>query len=104
MTADNSLGQQQMRTTAGSQARIAVVVPCYRVRDHIAGVLRSVGPEVWRIYCVDDACPEGSGVVIREAAKHDPRVHLLVHEKNQGVGGAVVTGYHRAWRMAPMSS
>ena len=78
--------------------RIAVVIPCYRVRDQIAGVLKSIGPEVWRIYCIDDACPDHSGCAVQAAAAEDPRVHLLVHETNQGVGGAVVTGYQRALR------
>ena len=78
------------------QPRIAVVIPCYRVRDHIAGVLRSIGPEVWRIYCVDDACPEESSAVIKTVAAEDARIHLLTHEKNLGVGGAMVTGYRQA--------
>lgn len=76
-------------------AAIAVVIPCYRVSAHVAGVLAAVGPEVARIYCVDDACPEGSGDAI-EAAVRDPRVRVLRHETNQGVGGATMTGYRQA--------
>ena len=36
---------------------IAVVLPCFRVKDRIAGVLAGVGPEVSTIWVVDDACP-----------------------------------------------
>jgi len=74
---------------------IAVVVPCFRVTRHIAGVIAAIGPEVDVIYCVDDACPDRSGDFIeREIA--DPRVRVLRHAKNQGVGGAMVTGYQQA--------
>lgn len=74
---------------------IAVVVPCYRVTRHIAGVIAAIGPEVDAIYCVDDACPDGSGDFIeREIA--GPRIRVLRHAQNQGVGGAMVTGYRRA--------
>ncbi len=76
--------------------RLAVVVPCYRVGDRVADVLAAIGPEVWRIYCVDDACPERSGRVVEERAARDPRIRCLVHQQNMGVGAAVVTGYKQA--------
>lgn len=76
-------------------SRIAVVVPCYRVKAHIAGVIAAIGPEVDSIYCVDDACPEGSGDFI-EATISDPRIQVIRHDNNQGVGGAVITGYRQA--------
>jgi glycosyltransferase involved in cell wall biosynthesis len=72
-----------------------VVVPCYRERAHVLDVLTSIGPEVSRIIVVDDACPDGTGAVVAEKAA-DPRIALVVHEKNQGVGGATLTGYRRA--------
>ncbi len=48
------------------------------------------------IYCVDDACPEGSWTAAQEAAADDPRIRLIHHPRNTGVGGAVITGYRRA--------
>ncbi|MDG2525641.1 glycosyltransferase [Stenotrophomonas sp. HITSZ_GD] len=83
--------------TGGESQVIAVVIPSYRVVRHIQEVLAAVGPEVALIYCVDDACPEHSGDFI-EAHVTDPRVRVLRHEKNQGVGGAVMTGYRQAIR------
>lgn len=74
---------------------IAVVIPCYRVTDHIGAVLAEIPALVERIYCIDDCCPDGSGDHI-EARCADPRVTVLRHDHNQGVGGAVVTGYRRA--------
>jgi len=74
---------------------IGVVIPCYRVRDLVLGVIARIGPEVTRIYCIDDACPEASGDHIASSCT-DPRVIVLRNPQNRGVGGAVITGYRRA--------
>jgi glycosyltransferase involved in cell wall biosynthesis len=50
---------------------------------------------VSHIYVVDDKCPDASGSFVR-AQCHDPRVVVLEHAENQGVGGAVMTGYQAA--------
>jgi glycosyltransferase involved in cell wall biosynthesis len=74
---------------------IAVVIPAYRVTAHILEVIAEIGEEVSQIFVVDDACPDGSGALVSEKCK-DKRVVILNHSKNQGVGGAVVTGYRAA--------
>ncbi len=74
---------------------ISVVIPCFRVRSKILSVLARIGPEVSRIYVVDDACPEGTGVYVQEQ-NDDPRVRVLFNQVNQGVGGAVLSGYRQA--------
>jgi glycosyltransferase involved in cell wall biosynthesis len=76
-------------------ARVAVVIPSYKVTRHILGVIAGIGPEVARIYVVDDKCPDGSGAFVR-ANCQDPRVTVIEHEQNQGVGGAVMSGYRAA--------
>lgn len=78
-----------------SNAKIAVVIPCYRVVDHIEAVVGAIGPEVDRIFCVDDHCPDQSGAFIEKTIK-DPRVTVIFHEQNLGVGGATTTGYKAA--------
>ncbi len=74
---------------------VAVVIPAYRVVRHVLGVIEGIGPEVQRIFVVDDACPEHSGDHVEQHCA-DPRVCVLRHERNQGVGGAVMTGYRAA--------
>jgi glycosyltransferase involved in cell wall biosynthesis len=74
---------------------IAVVIPSYKVTRHILGVIAGIGPEVTHVYVVDDKCPDGSGEFV-QANCADPRVTVLRHEHNQGVGGAVLTGYRAA--------
>jgi dolichol-phosphate mannosyltransferase len=76
-------------------ARIAVVVPCYRVGRAVLEVIRRIGPEVECIYCVDDCCPDDSGSLIEREAT-DPRVRVLRNPQNLGVGGAMRTGYRAA--------
>jgi dolichol-phosphate mannosyltransferase len=78
-----------------SQPRIAVVIPSFKVTRHILGVIASIGPEVERIYVVDDCCPDGSGDIV-EKENLDQRVVVLRNAINQGVGGAVMHGYRQA--------
>ncbi len=75
--------------------KIAVVIPSYRVSAQILGVISAIGKEVSSIYVVDDACPEKSGDLVEKKSK-DKRVRVIRHDQNQGVGGAVVTGYKAA--------
>lgn len=74
---------------------IAVVIPCFKVTDAILCVLSKIGDEVSMIFVVDDKCPDGSGRVVREQVS-DPRVQVIFHEENAGVGGAVMSGYKAA--------
>ena len=74
---------------------IAVVIPSYRVTNHVKAVIEGIGPEVSSIYVIDDACPDQSGQFVKRNVK-DTRVVVITHEENQGVGGAVVTGYRAA--------
>jgi dolichol-phosphate mannosyltransferase len=74
---------------------LSVVIPCYKVTRHIMDVIDAMPAIVERIYVIDDCCPDKSGDFIR-AHNKDPRVTVLVNEKNKGVGGAVMTGYKAA--------
>ncbi|WP_299987710.1 glycosyltransferase family 2 protein [uncultured Ruegeria sp.] len=75
--------------------RIAVVIPCFKVTRHIEDVIARIGPEVEYIFAIDDACPDNSGDFIEQTIK-DPRLKVLRHASNTGVGGAVITGYRAA--------
>ena len=74
---------------------VAVVIPCYRVSGQVQEVIARVGPEVRRIFVIDDACPEHTGDHVERNCT-DPRVTVIRHAENQGVGGAMVTGYRAA--------
>ncbi|HJV80881.1 glycosyltransferase family 2 protein [Noviherbaspirillum sp.] len=76
-------------------SKIGVVIPSYKVCKHILGVIDKIGPEVSRIYVVDDCCPDGSGEFVKSNCR-DTRVTVLQNPENLGVGGAVMTGYRAA--------
>ena len=75
--------------------KIAVVLPCYKSKEHVIQVISSIGKEVYKIIVVDDGCPERTGSHVAEMIT-DGRVEVIYHERNKGVGAAVVTGYIRA--------
>ena len=78
-------------------AGIWLVIPCYKVRDHILQVIESAPAWIEGIVCVDDACPQGSADFL-QAQGLDPRVVIVRLAQNQGVGGAVIAGYAEAAR------
>jgi glycosyltransferase involved in cell wall biosynthesis len=75
--------------------RIAAVIPTYKTIGHIINVIKAIGPEVDSIIVVDDACPQHTGRYVSQNCS-DSRVNVLYHNKNKGVGGAVITGYLHA--------
>jgi glycosyltransferase involved in cell wall biosynthesis len=73
---------------------VAVVVPAYNEERLIAETIAGIPEFVDRIFVVDDKSRDATAERARATA--DPRVEVLVHEKNRGVGAAIVTGYKRA--------
>ncbi len=76
--------------------KIAVVIPAFRVEREIQTVLAGIPGFVRRIIVVDDASPDSSADLVSAAAKRDKRITLIRHAKNQGVGGAMETGFKKA--------
>lgn len=77
---------------------IGVVLPCFKVEEHILAVIAKIGPEVDHIIVVDDHCPNASGEFVKQHCT-DPRVTLLRNPQNLGVGGAVMAGYRAAQKL-----
>jgi len=75
---------------------VAVVVPAYNEEKLIAKTMTSVPNLVDRIVVVNDASKDRTAETVREMAERDPRIYIMEHEVNQGVGGAIVTGYKKA--------
>ncbi|NOQ29782.1 MAG: glycosyltransferase [Helicobacteraceae bacterium] len=73
---------------------ITVVIPTYKVRSHIENVVKSLPSFINNIIVVDDKCPQNSGVFVEEL--NLKKVTVIFHQENQGVGGAIVTGYKKA--------
>jgi glycosyltransferase involved in cell wall biosynthesis len=74
--------------------RVGVVVPAHDEEKLIATTLRGIPAFVVRIYVVDDGSRDAT--VERARAVGDERVEIVAHDRNRGVGAAIVTGYKRA--------
>jgi glycosyltransferase involved in cell wall biosynthesis len=74
--------------------RVAVVVPAYDEEKLIGTTLRGIPEFVDRVFVVDDASRDGTAEQARSI--DDARVEVVSHDRNQGVGSAILTGYGRA--------
>jgi glycosyltransferase involved in cell wall biosynthesis len=74
--------------------RVGVVIPAYNEEKLIAATIAGVPEFVDRIYVVDDRSSDATAARARESA--DSRLEVISHDRNQGVGAAIVTGYKRA--------
>jgi glycosyltransferase involved in cell wall biosynthesis len=72
---------------------VAVVVPAYNEDALIGSTVEGIPAFVDSIIVVDDGSKDATAA---RAQKADKRVEVISHEKNQGVGSAIVTGYKRA--------
>lgn len=79
--------------------KISVIVPIYKTEKYIDKCLQSIrqqSMEDLEIICVDDCSPDNSDIIVERHAREDPRVILIRHEKNLGLGGARNTGIEAA--------
>ena len=74
--------------------RVAVVVPAFDEERLVGETIRGIPEFVDLILVVDDASRDGTSPAAE--AVGDPRVQVLLHERNAGVGAAIATGYRRA--------
>ena len=76
------------------EKHVAVVVPAHDEEALIATTVAGIPPFVDRIYVVDDASTDAT--VEQANAVGDTRLVVVSHDRNRGVGAAIVTGYERA--------
>ncbi len=76
--------------------KVALVVPAYKEEKMIRATMEGAGKQFDRIYVIDDCSPDKTASIVEAHSKKDRRVVLLRHEKNKGVGQAIITGYKQA--------
>ncbi len=72
---------------------IAVVVPAYNEETQIGKVLSEMPQYIDHIVVVNDCSDDKTAEITEQYANEDSRILLLNHDQNQGVGGAIATGY-----------
>lgn len=79
-----------------SAYHIAVVIPAYNEAHHIGQVLADLPSFLRTIIVVDDCSRDDTAAIVENLAKADSRIVLVRHDKNQGVGGAMISGFRCA--------
>ena len=82
-----------------SQFNIVAVIPAYKVEKQIAETLARVPDYISTIIVVDDASPDQTSEIVLQAKAQDTRIILISHTKNQGVGGAMLSGFKEAMKV-----
>jgi glycosyltransferase involved in cell wall biosynthesis len=72
---------------------VAVVVPCYNEESQIEMVITSMPEFIDYIVVVDDKSRDRTAQIVEEQQKSVNKLILIRHEVNQGVGGAIASGY-----------
>lgn len=73
---------------------VCVVVPAYNEEKLISRVIETMPDYVDKIVVVDDKSTDRTAELVRNyAGQSNGRIVLIQHSENQGVGGAIVTGY-----------
>ena len=75
---------------------ITVIIPCYNVAAHVEEVVNNLPPAVNWIIVVNDCSKDDTGKRLSELLKKNNKLILINHEVNQGVGGAMLTGFKKS--------
>ena len=74
-----------------------VVIPTYDEKENVRPMAKAVlATEGVELLFVDDNSPDGTGDVIEEMMKAEPRIHCLHRTKKEGLGRAYVAGFRKA--------
>lgn len=87
---------EPLHDTRTPTAAIAVVIPCYNVAAHIAAVIQGLPIYISWIIAVDDCSKDDTAAILERLQLENSRLVCLRHEVNQGVGGAMLSGYKKA--------
>jgi len=75
---------------------ISVVIPCYNVSRHIEDVIRNLPASITYIITVNDCSTDETEYKLTNLQKDNKKIIYIRHDTNQGVGGAVLTGFMKS--------
>src|SRR4051794_8818494 len=84
-------------------ASVWVFLPTYNEAENLEAIVRATTAELeqavpgdWRLLVVDDASPDGTGVIADRLAEELPGVEVLHREGKEGLGAAYLAGFKHA--------
>lgn len=79
-----------------ADGRFLVIVPTYNEIDNLPRKAPQILAQDERIdlLVVDDASPDGTGILADDLAAENPRVHVLHRPGKEGLGPAYLAGFH----------
>ena len=78
--------------------RVAAVIPARNEERLIGRTIWPVPEIIDTIYVVDDGSQDRTSDVVQHYGESDPRIRLISHDVNKGVGAAIITGYMQAYK------
>src|SRR5258706_11111628 len=77
--------------------KLSVIIPCFNEKETIVEIVKAVKAVelAFEILIVDDGSTDGTREIL-QAMSLDPLVRIIYHERNQGKGAAVRTGFKEA--------
>ena len=96
---DMNFPEEYQNFEFNKQPLVTVVVPFYNVEPYIEKCIKSIMEQSYgniEILCIDDCGQDNSVEIVKNLAKKDPRIKLIRHKKNKGLGGARNTGLKKA--------
>lgn len=79
--------------------KVGIIIPCYKVEKHIEAVLSEIPGSIPTIIAVNDCSTDNTLSILTERSKVDPRIIIVNHLENKGVGGAVKSGFRKAMEL-----
>jgi glycosyltransferase involved in cell wall biosynthesis len=76
--------------------KIGLAIPAYNEERLIGPTLDAVPDIIDVVFVANDCSTDNTAQVVRERAEKDPRIVLIEHETNQGVGQGIISGYLRS--------
>ena len=99
LAAEGLLTQSEAGRVDHDQEKLALVIPTLCEAENIGGLLNQIRSVLdpletpYEILVVDDDSGDGTGDVVSDIAKQDPRVRLLVRKGERGLSGAILHGW-----------
>jgi hypothetical protein len=75
--------------------RIALIMPAYNEEALVGRSIDGCLPLIERLVVVDDGSTDGTGRIVDEYARRHPDKLDVIHQRNRGIGGAVLAGLER---------